>query len=497
LPGPHAIGDLGDESYRFVDMLQLSRQRYWAILPLGPPGYGDSPYSAHSAFAGNPLLISLHDLYRQGLLDGDDVRSSEASPPSRADFAHARAFKLPRLFRAFQRFVAAGGENRPDFLAFCAGASDWLEDYALFMALKQWHRGAAWVDWAPELALPTPRTRALVSARLAASVRFQRFQQFVFHEQWSRLRRYAHDRNVQIIGDLPMFVAHDSVEVWAAPDQFMLDSRGRPRYLAGAPPDYFSADGQLWGNPLYNWQRQAAEGFRWWISRFRALLKQVDLVRIDHFRGFQACWAVSPGQQTAACGEWMPSLGGELLAAVMAAVLPLPAFVEDTGVITPEVDALRTRFGFPGIRLLHWGFLGPEAFHGAGAIQPDSISRHLPHNYPRSCVVYTSTHDTDPSAGWFAALSRRDQTRVRRYLGVDGDNISHDLMRLALASVADSAIIPVQDLLSLGSEARLNVPGRIDGNWQWRLAPRQFTSCHGLALAEMTEVYGRAGPWKG
>lgn len=496
LPGPHAIGDIGDASHRFVDFLQRSRQRYWAILPLGPPGYGESPYSAHSAFAGNPLLISLHDLHRRGLLNAADVQASAGAPLHRTDFALARAFKLPRLFRAYQRFVAWGGEDRPEFLNFREEASVWLEDYALFMALKEAHGGASWIDWPPELALPTSRTLDRARTRLAATIKFHRFLQFTFHQQWSHLLRYAHDHDVRIIGDLPIFVAHDSVEVWSAPDQFLLDSRGRPRYLAGAPPDYFSADGQLWGNPLYNWQRQAAEGFRWWISRFQILLSRVDVVRIDHFRGFQACWAVSPGQQTAACGEWTLSPGAELFAAVLAAIRPFPAFVEDTGLITPEVDALRARFDFPGIRILPWGFLGPEAFHGAGAIQPDAISRHLPHNFPRSCVVYTSTHDTDPAVGWFAALSCRDQERVQRYLGVERRNISQALIRLALSSVADSVMIPVQDLLALGSEARMNVPGRIDDNWQWRLAPGQLTVRHAQALADLTEIYGRVGPWE-
>ena len=495
LPGPHYVGDFGEQSYRFVDFLHRASQRLWAILPLAPTGYDNSPYSAHSAFAGNPLLISLHALHHDGLLDTADVADGNDCPRGRADFEAARAFKMPRLRRAFERFADGGGEDSPTFAAFREQASDWLEDYALFMALKDAHGGRAWTNWSAEFARRDPSALARARRQFAAMVRFHRFLQYEFHVQWSRLKRYANEHAVRLVGDIPMFVAQDSADVWSRPDHFKLDTAGRPYYLTGAPPGYFSATGQLWGSPLYDWARQSADGFAWWIRRFGVLLRHVDIVRIDHLRGFQACWAVPAGEQTAEHGAWVEGPGAALFDAVTATLGTFPVFAEDTGLITAEEDALRERLGFPGIRLLHWGFEEPDAFHGADSVQRASIRRHLPHNFPRACVVYTSTHDTDTTAGWFAGLSQRGRERVQRYIGREANAISHDLIRLALASVADTAIVPVQDVLGLGSEARMNVPGRVGGNWCWRLAPDQLTPAHADMLADLTEIYDRTGAW--
>lgn len=494
LPGPHGVGDLGEQGYRFVDFLVAASQSLWQVLPLGPTGLDDSPYSAHSAFAGNPLMVSLSPLHEAGLLDADELEGGPSGPPHRAVFQAARAFKMPRLRRAYERFVAAGREDDDDFAAFYAQAHGWLEDYALFMTLKEVYGGRAWNQWPTELAQRKPAVLTEARNHFAAEIDFHRFLQYSFHVQWSNLKRYANERSVRLVGDVPIFVAHDSADVWALPDQFRLDPNGRPVRVAGAPPDYFSATGQVWGNPLYDWDRQAANGFAWWVERFRAILQHVDLVRLDHFRGFHACWALYPDEQTAERGEWLKGPGTALFDAIVATLGALPMFVEDLGLITPEVDALREHLGYPGIRLLQWGFLDPASFHDVQAVRPDLIARHLPHNYQPSCVVYTSTHDTDTAVGWYAHLSDGERTRVRRYLGSDSHDISYDLLRLAMSSVADTVIVPLQDILRLGSEARMNVPARVGSNWCWRVAPDQLVPEHTAMLADLTEIYDRADP---
>ncbi len=483
LPGGQGIGDLGDEAYRFVDFLAAAEQRLWQILPLGPPDADGSPYAAESAFAGNPLLISLAALAEEGLLDSDDLASAPDAPAERVDFARVRAAKLPRLRRAYERFAATGGLDGPDFGAFREQARDWLDDYALYAALKAAHGGRDWRAWPAELRQRQPAVLNAARARLSVEVGFQQFLQYAFDAQWSRLKRYANARDVHLVGDLPIFVALDSADVWAHPEQFKLTPAGEPIGVAGVPPDYFSAEGQLWGNPVYDWERQRAGGFAWWIERFRWTLRQVELVRLDHFRGFQASWQVPAGERTAIRGEWVPGPGAALFAALAAALGPLPIIVEDLGLITPDVIALREQLGYPGMRVLQFAFGG------------DADNPHLPHNYVHNCVVYTGTHDNDTSVGWFAGLDDRTRGHLLRYLGYRPGRIHLGLLRLALASIADIAIAPVQDVLGLGSEARMNVPGRAGGNWSWRLRAGQLSPDCATSLAELSHTYGRANRW--
>ena len=483
LPGPHGIGDLGEQAYRFADYLRQAEQRLWQIMPLGPTGYGDSPYAARSAFAGNPLLISLEVLRDEGLLQPSDMQGVPESATDRVNFGAVQAFKLPRLRLAFERFVARGGEQSPEYGAFRERTHRWLDDFTLFMGLLLEQEWRPWWEWPAELARREPAALVTAEARLAAEIGFQRFQQYQFDRQWSRLRAYANQQDVHFVGDIPIFVAQDSADVWARPDQFKLDPAGRPLVVSGVPPDYYSPTGQLWGNPIYHWERQASERFAWWVERFRAILGQVDVVRIDHFRGFQAAWEVPAGDETAEHGTWTDGPGAALFHAVIAALGPIPVVLEDLGLITPEVESLREQLGYPGMKVLHFAF------------GDDAGNPYLPHNYQANCVVYTGTHDNDTSIGWFRGLAPAERGRVQRYLGRSGDDISHDLLRLALMSVADTAIIPLQDVLGLGPEARMNVPGRPDGNWSWRVMPGQATTTHADGLADLTRLYGRAGPW--
>jgi 4-alpha-glucanotransferase len=478
LPGGHGIGDLGPAAFWFVDFLASARQGLWQVMPLGPPGYGDSPYAARSAFAGNPLLISLDRLVDMGLLTADDLVGAPGGPAGRVAFDAVEAFKLHRLRRAFARFRERS-DLRPRLAAFRERHADWLDDFALFMALRG-SRPGAWTEWEPELVRRDGAALAQARHRLQDEVNFHAFVQLLFFEQWEVLRAYAHAHGVRIVGDVPIFVAHDSADVWAHQDLFYLDRHGRPTLVAGVPPDAFSETGQRWGNPLYRWDVLKARGFDWWIARFRATLAMVDVVRVDHFRGFQACWQIPASEATAIHGEWVETPGLALFAATRAALGDFPVIAEDLGLITPEVHALRKALGFPGMRVLQFAF-------GGG---PDNL--YLPHNYTRDSVVYTGTHDNDTTAGWYAAAPSHVQDHVRRYLGVDGRDIAWDMIRAALCSVADTAIIPVQDVLALGGEARMNFPGRPRGNWSWRLLPDRLTADHAARLGSLTELYGRA-----
>jgi 4-alpha-glucanotransferase len=481
-PGPHGIGDLGESAFRFVDWLALAGQRLWQVLPLSPTGFGDSPYASPSAFAGNPLLISLDWLAGEGLLGDGDLGTVPEVAPHEVDFGRVIAFKLPLLRRAFDRFRAgAASGQRPDFEAFCRDEAGWLDDYALFMAVKDLHRGAPWVDWPDAIALRRADALEDWRARLRAEVRYHQFVQFQFRRQWRELRRYANERGVRIVGDLPIFVAHDSADVWAHRDLFRLDASGRPTTVAGVPPDAFTDDGQLWGNPLFAWDRLAATDYGWWIDRVRAALALVDLLRIDHFRGFAAAWVVPADAPTAASGRWERGPGSAVFAAVRRALGDLPFLVEDLGLITPDVHALRDELGLPGMKVLHFAFdSGPE-------------NAYLPHSYPHACVVYPATHDNQTTIGWFQSRPEWERQAIQRYLGRDGSDIAWDLIRLALASVANTAIVPLQDVMRLGDEARMNTPGRPAGNWGWRYLPHQLHPGLAAGLGELTATYGR-GP---
>ena len=484
LPGPHGCGDLGPGAYRFVDFLAAAGQRWWQMLPVGPTPDNGAPYSAHSAFAGNPLLISLDALARDGLLTRAELTPERAMSPGRVDFPATIAFRMDRLRRAYARFAQAGGFARPAFARFVTTEAAWLAPYALFCALRRVHRGRPWTNWA------TVRAAVSQNRALRDEFSFTLFAQFTFDQQWSALRRYANDRGVGLIGDSPIFVSHDSCDVWAHPRLFDLDAAGRPKTKSGCPPDMFSKTGQLWGHPQYRWPQHQATGFAWWLARFARLFSLFDAVRIDHFLGFYRVWAVPGRARTAQHGRWVRVPGGELLTALRRRLGPQEILAEDLGVVTPQAVALRERFGFPGMRILQ------SAFDREG----DRYNQ--PHAFPPNCVVYSGTHDNDTTVGWLERL-RRDNRRPRRrgaltpyrrvlrYLGTTGREIHWDFIRLALASPANTAIVPVQDLLGLGNEARMNLPATTRGNWQWRLLAGQLTPRIAARLRDLAAAYGR------
>jgi 4-alpha-glucanotransferase len=494
LPGKFGIGDLGDEAYRFVDFLKASGQSLWQVLPLGPTGYGDSPYQCFSAFAGNTLLISPERLVREGLLMQEDIVSAPAFPDEQVDFGSVITFKNALLKVAFERFKQTADQSlRASFDHFSRQASSWLDDYALYRALKDAQGGKSWNEWEPELTRRDGAALKSARAYLHEQVEAQKFYQFLFFKQWGELKTYCHGRNVKLVGDIPIFVARDSSDVWMNPDEFKLDEAGNPLVVAGVPPDYFSATGQYWGNPIYNWDRMLADGFRWWIERVRATLEIFDIVRIDHFRGFVASWEIPGGDKTAERGAWVNVPGRELFTAIKDALGDLPIIAEDLGVITPDVEALRDDFGLPGMRILQFAFGG------------DTLNHDLPHNYIKNSVVYTGTHDNDTTVGWFTSVagagSTRDSEQIERerqfclnYLNTDGREIHWDFIRAVLSSVADTAIIPLQDLFGLDNDARMNLPNSTSGNWAWRYQAGALTDEVGERLKRLTQVYGREQP---
>jgi 4-alpha-glucanotransferase len=491
LPGSFGIGDLGDEAFRFVDFLKRSGQSLWQVLPLGPTGYGDSPYQCFSAFAGNTLLISPTRLVEDGLLGREDVERAPAFPSEHVAYGDVIDFKNALLSLAFERFKQTARKSlREYFEHFSQQASAWLDEYALYRALKDAQGGKAWNEWEPVLARRDVAALASARQHLREQIDAHKFYQFLFFRQWAALKAHCHESGVKLVGDIPIFVARDSADVWMNPDQFKLDEAGNPLVVAGVPPDYFSATGQLWGNPIYNWERMLADGFRWWIERVRATLEIYDIVRIDHFRGFAASWEIPGGDKTAERGAWVNVPGRELFTAIKGALGDLPIIAEDLGVITPDVEALRDDFGLPGMRILQFAFGG------------DTLNNDLPHNYIKNCVVYTGTHDNDTTVGWFTSAagegSTRDEQQIERerrfcldYLKSDGSEIHWDFIRAVLASVADTAIIPLQDLLGLGTQARMNLPNSTRGNWSWRYAPAALTDEVSERLKRLTGIYGR------
>ena len=483
LPGPYGIGDLGPEAHRFVDFLAQSGQSIWQVLPLGPTGYGDSPYQSFSAFAGNPLLISPDLLLEEGHLTTADVKGIPAFPQAVVDYGPVIEYKMRLLRTAFDRFRNARGLlEQTMFAAFCDSKRAWLDDYALFMALKDKHSGAVWTTWPKDIASRRRDAISRWSLALQDDVERHKYLQYIFHRQWSALKWYAGANRIRIIGDIPIFVAHDSSDVWANPDLFKLDEDGNPTVVAGVPPDYFSETGQLWGNPIYRWDRLAEQGYEWWVRRFQCAFEMVDLVRVDHFRGFEGYWEVPASEKTAVNGRWVKGPGAELFVAVENELGNLPIIAEDLGVITPEVVQLRDRFDFPGMRILQFGFAS------------DASDPFLPHNYVRNCVVYTGTHDNDITVGWFATAPQHEQQAALDYFGTAGDDLHWDFIRWLFASVADTAIVPLQEVLSLGPESRMNYPSRLGGNWSWRFLPDSLSATVRQRLRRMTETYGRCQP---
>ncbi len=482
LPGPCGSGDFGREARHFVDWLVAAGQQIWQVLPLGGIGAGDSPYMSSSAFAGNVLLIDLADLQQQGWLSEDELTPAPDLQTAQVDYDAVRRFRMPRLQRAAARFAEHGSAaQQQDFQNFLAEHAAWLHDYALFMSLSEAHPGVDWCDWPAALAQREPQALAAAHTEHAQRLQFWQFCQWRFFRQWAALKAYANQRGVRLFGDAPIFIAYGSAEVWAHQHLFELDERGRPTVVAGVPPDYFSETGQRWGNPLYRWAAHAQEGYAWWIDRVRHNLAQLDLLRIDHFRGFAAYWEIAADEPTAIRGEWRPGPGAALFQALGQALGPLPIIAEDLGIITPDVDALRQQFALPGMCILHFAF------------GDDARNRYLPHNHERDHVVYTGTHDNDTTAGWWATASDPVRHFARGYLGTDGHDMPWTLIRTALASVADTAIVPLQDVLALPGDCRMNHPGRDSGCWQWRFHWGQVQPWHAQRLAELVRLYGRSG----
>ena len=484
LPGAFGAGDLGPEAYRFIDFLRATGQQIWQVLPLGPTGYGNSPYMCYSAMAGNPLLISLERLRDSGLLTNEELASFPRFDGDRVEFDPVMAARFPLLRLASQRFRTADSGSQEKFQAFCQSKSLWLDDYALFMALKAENQGKSWNQWDEALARRNPDALKQSESRLAEEVYFHKFLQFEFFRQWSEIKDYANERQIAIIGDIPIYVAHDSADVWARPENFVLDVRtGEPAMMAGVPPDYFSATGQLWGNPVYNWGQLHRTQFKWWVQRFQALLDYVDIIRIDHFRGFEAFWAVPKGQTTAMKGKWVKALGIEFFETLRQELGELPILAEDLGVITPEVEALRDRFQFPGMRVLHFAF------------GSDPANPFLPFNYNRNCVVYTGTHDNDTTKGWFKTLNDYERNNLVNYVGeLTEETVNWALIRLAMSSIANIAILPLQDILGLDGDARMNRPSIAEGNWNWRYRAEALTPDVQNRLATLTWLFGRQPP---
>jgi 4-alpha-glucanotransferase len=483
-PSRFGIGDLGDEAYRFIDFLADGLQQVWQILPLGPTGYGNSPYLSYAALAGNPLLISPEKLREDDLLSEEDFASLPEFSLDKVDFDLVIQTKLPLLKKASDNFQARGSkELQEEFEQFCDRYCHWLEDYALFMSLKEFFGGKSWNNWDKDIAQRKPVAIAKWQEQLREAIFLQKFMQFQFFRQWDKLKQYANEQGISIFGDLPIYVAHDSVDVWANPELFCLDEEtGDAALMAGVPPDYFSETGQLWGNPVYNWKKHQATNFAWWMRRVEGLLEYVDIIRIDHFRGFEAFWAVPQGEETAIDGEWVEAPGDEFFTRLKQKLDQLPIVAEDLGVITPEVETLRDKFDFPGMKILQFAF------------DSDRANPFLPFNFVnRNCVVYTGTHDNDTTMGWYEARSPEEQSRVTDYLGCVGtEGVCWMLIRLALSSVANLAIFPFQDLLSLGSNARMNTPSVAEGNWDWRYRSEAVNSAVSEHLKHLTCLYGRA-----
>lgn len=486
LPGPFGIGDLGEVAYDFIDFLAKTGQKLWQVMPLGPTGYGDSPYACLSAFAGNPLLISPQKLIEKGFLAADSLslQNYPILSHEKVEFEAVAAAKksvFEDSFTHFRNFASISERKRFNNFCQCQRNSQWLHNYALFASLKEHYAGEPWNKWAAGLVRRDPDTLAEFEQVLAERILYHKYLQYLFYTQWTELRNYAHLNGIHIIGDMPIFLAHDSADVWAQQPLFHLDSQGKPTVVAGVPPDYFSATGQLWGNPLYNWEAMAKDHYAWWAERFRVMLNLVDIVRLDHFRGFEAYWEIPAGEETAINGQWVKGPGKEFFKAMQKALGNLPFIAEDLGVITPPVEDLRDSFGFPGMKVLQFAFDDtPE-------------NAFLPHNHVANSVVYTGTHDNQTTLSWFFDRPEKVQQFILSYQGSHDANFIHwQMIRLALSSVANTVLIPMQDILGLPDEiARMNTPGKAEGNWSWRFSEAQLTSEIAHSLLHWTQLYNR------
>lgn len=480
LPSPDGIGDLGPDAYRWIDFLSRSGCQLWQVLPLSPTGYADSPYQCFSAFAGNPYLISATILLDQGLLTKSDLRDRPNFPHEEVEYGLVIQWKIKLLQRSFDHFrKTASPALQAEFEKFKDTYKDWLAPYTIFMAIKQTQGGGSWSEWPEPLRKREQKALARFARDSQAAIEFQSYQQFIFHRQWAALRDYAHEKGIRIIGDIPIFVAYDSADVWMNKDLFYLDEEGYPEVVAGVPPDYFSVTGQLWGNPLYKWDVHQADGYQWWLSRLKSVLSQVDIVRLDHFRGFEAYWEVPFGNENAVIGRWVKGPGEGFFEVIKDQLGELPIIAEDLGVITDPVLKMRDNYNLPGMKILQFAF----------ASGPDDDF--LPHNYPVNCVAYTGTHDNNTTRGWYESAPEREQDFCRRYLARSGQDIAWSMIRALWGSVADWVLAPMQDVLSLGSWARMNFPGTSSGNWIWRMHPDAITESITQRLHETNHLYGR------
>jgi 4-alpha-glucanotransferase len=478
LPGAHGSGDFGAAAFHFIDWLASAGQKMWQILPLGGIGPGNSPYMSSSAFAGNVLLIDLDDLHAHGWLSADDLNIHPGFKANRVDYSVVYRFRMEKLRIAAKRFFA-DKQHHAAFDAFCVSEQSWLDDYALFMALAEKFGWRDWAHWEPSLARREKKALAKAMVEQTQEIEFWSFCQWCFFRQWRKLKQYANQRGVQIVGDIPIFIAYQSAEVWARQELFELGEDHLPVVIAGVPPDYFSSTGQRWGNPLYRWSAHEKEGYAWWIERIRKTIELVDIVRIDHFRGFAGYWEIPAAEQTAINGRWMPGPGEKLFNAIQAKLGTLPIIAEDLGVVTPDVVVLLEQFNFPGMRILQFAF-------GGGSDNP-----YLPHNFKNNTVVYGGTHDNDTAVGWFNTATEHEREFACKYLGSDGSEINWDLIHAASQSIADIAIHSFQDVLGLDSEHRMNLPGKAEGYWEWRFTWEQVTPKHSERLYEVTAVHGR------
>lgn len=480
LPSKFGIGDLGPAACRFVDWLANAGQTYWQILPLNLTGWGGSPYSTVSAFAGNILLISPEKLVEHGLIDASVMDSAPELDNDKVDFGAVEDWKRGILAQAFETFRGGNDASlRDGFAAFVRENGWWLDDLALFIALKNSNGHAPWYEWTEPLRTRDRDAIERARSQLSRKIESHKFSQFLFHRQWLALKKYANERSVLIIGDIPIFVAHDSADVWCNQQLFKLNEDGSPKVVAGVPPDYFSSTGQLWGNPIYDWQAMKADDFGWWTARLAFTLKTVDIVRLDHFIGFAHNWEVPASEKTAVDGRWIDVPGEDIFATLKKRLGDLPVIVEDLGAVTPTAEKLRDSCGFPGMRILQYAFGG------------DAYSRDLPHNYIQNCVAYAGTHDNDTCRGWFKNIPKNVRDHCRTYLGSTGRDISWDMIRAVWSSVANTAVAQLQDVLTLGSEARMNTPATGEGNWQWRFRDGDLTDELAARLREMTELFGR------
>ncbi|MFA5833487.1 MAG: 4-alpha-glucanotransferase [Bacteroidota bacterium] len=480
LPGQFGSGDLGASSYHFIEWLVVAGQKLWQMLPLGPVGMGDSPYMCLSAFAGEPMLIDLQELVDRGWLPKNELEKRPAFNQHKVHYGDVKTFRMNKLRVASQQFFAKKtNAETNDFELFCKKQKSWLGDYALFMSLIQKYNGAEWSSWDVDLAKRNPAALKNIRKELEAEINFWEFTQWCFFRQWFALKKYANDRGVKIVGDIPIFIAYQSSDVWANQHLFHLDKQMKPTVVAGVPPDYFSVTGQRWGNPLYNWKAMHQENYAWFIERIKTTLELVDIVRIDHFRGFAGYWEIPATEATAVKGQWVKGPGAKLFDAIDKKLGKMPIIAEDLGEITPDVIELRDRYNFPGMRILQFAFAA------------DAKNNFLPHNYISNTVVYSGTHDNDTTIGWFKSSTEREREFVKKYVGTDGKEIQWDLIRIASQSVADMAVFPFQDILGLGTEARMNMPGQALGNWSWRFQWDQVQPWHALKLYEISALTNR------